>query len=65
MENNFDLIHPQLSKLGYIASTIDKNIDLPNAIQQLKKEKNAVLLAHYYQEPKIQELADYLSLIHI
>jgi len=61
MENNLDLVHPQLSKLGYIASPIDKNIDLPSAIQQLKKEKNAVLLAHYYQEPKIQELADYLG----
>ena len=61
MENNLDLVHPQLSKLGYIASPIDKNIDLPSAIQQLKKEKNAVLLAHYYQEPEIQELADYLG----
>ena len=61
MENNLDLVHPQLSKLGYIASPIDKNIDLPSAIQQPKKEKNAVLLAHYYQEPEIQELADYLG----
>ncbi|MDA9572438.1 quinolinate synthase NadA [Flavobacteriaceae bacterium] len=40
---------------------MDKSIDLPKAIEQLKKEKNAVLLAHYYQEPAIQELADYLG----
>ena len=61
MANNYDLMHSQLKKLGYIPSPIDKNLDLPSAIKKLKKEKNAVLLAHYYQEPAIQELADYLD----
>ena len=36
-------------------------MDLANEIKRLKKKKNAVLLAHYYQEAVIQELADYLG----
>jgi len=37
------------------------NTELSAKILQLKKEKNAVLLAHYYQEPEIQELADFVG----
>ena len=34
---------------------------LKEKILQLKKEKNAVILAHYYQEEAIQEIADYVG----
>lgn len=34
---------------------------LKEKILQLKKEKNAVILAHYYQQPNIQEIADYVG----
>lgn len=36
-------------------------IDLVTAISELKRELNAVILAHYYQEPGIQDVADYLG----
>ena len=39
---------------------MDKN-KLITKLQQLKKEKNAVILAHYYQEEDIQDVADYIG----
>src|SRR5260370_35498166 len=40
---------------------VDSSLDLPVEIARLKKERNAVLLAHYYQESEIQDLADFLG----
>lgn len=37
------------------------NIDLESEIDRLKKELNAVVLAHYYQEPDIQDIADFVG----
>jgi quinolinate synthase len=34
---------------------------LKERILDLKKQKNAVILAHYYQSPEIQEIADYVG----
>lgn len=42
-------------------SDIDPSLDLFAEIARLKKEMNAVLLAHYYQEGEIQDIADYVG----
>jgi quinolinate synthase len=51
----------QLAKFGYLTINTDPSIDLEMEINRLKKEKNAVILAHYYQESEIQDLADYVG----
>ncbi|MDR0746258.1 MAG: quinolinate synthase NadA [Mediterranea sp.] len=48
-------------KTGFVNEPVDKNIDLKVAIDQLRKQKNVVILAHYYQTGEIQDIADYVG----
>ncbi len=50
-----------LHEKGYLDIPIDKNIDLIAEINRLRKEKNVVILAHYYQVAEIQDLADFVG----
>jgi len=43
---------------GFLDIPVSENIDLVKAIKDLKEKKNAVIMAHYYQESDIQDIAD-------
>lgn len=55
------MIKEEWKELGYINEPVDADIDIKAEIRRMCEEKNAVILAHYYTEGEIQDIADFVG----
>jgi len=51
----------EMEKKGFIDLDVDESLDIVKEIKRMQTEKNAVILAHFYQEGEIQDIADYVG----
>lgn len=60
-KKNNDIMKKEWIEKGFVDEQVDTQIDLKKEIRQLCKEKDAVLLAHYYTLGEVQEVADFIG----
>jgi quinolinate synthase len=56
-----DVNKEKIIEKGFVDAKVDEKLDINSEIDKLKKEKNAIILGHYYQTSDIQDIADYLG----
>ena len=61
MYNNVDHVVKSIEEKGFIDIKIDPDLNMVSQIDQLRKQKNAIILAHFYQEGEIQDIADFVG----
>jgi quinolinate synthase len=59
--NNYMKLKKKWIQQGFIDEPVDKSLDLKKEIRKMCQEKNAVILAHYYTQGEIQDIADFIG----
>jgi len=51
----------EISEKGFIDMDVDKSINIVEEIERMRRKKNAVILAHFYQKGEVQDIADFVG----